>query len=177
MKEFVDFVALIIIYFLRFYKKWKSKGRYTLLVNTAMYIYLSFILYFTLMPIIVSIPFIFNHPYKPMNLVPFIDVLMGRGDFIRQIVLNIIMTFPFGFMLPLIKKENAKLTNIIFYTLFLSLTIELLQPLINGFRSADITDIITNLMGGILGYITHLICKPIINKILAYTKSNPKKII
>ncbi len=27
MKELVDFVVLIIIYFLKFYKKWKEKGR------------------------------------------------------------------------------------------------------------------------------------------------------
>ena len=41
-----------------------------------------------------------------MNLVPFIDVTFGRGDFARQIVLNIIMTIPFGFLLPLIKKRK-----------------------------------------------------------------------
>ena len=34
---------------------------------------------------------IFNHPYDSMNLVPFIDVLNGRGDFIRQVGLNVIM--------------------------------------------------------------------------------------
>uniref|UniRef100_UPI00267033A9 ATPase domain-containing protein n=1 Tax=Faecalibaculum rodentium TaxID=1702221 RepID=UPI00267033A9 len=37
-----------------------------------------------IMPIIVSLPFILNHPYKFMNMVPFIDVITGRGDFIRQ---------------------------------------------------------------------------------------------
>ena len=61
MKVLVDFVVLIIIYFWKFYKKWKEKGRDILLVNTLMYIYLSFVLFFTLMPIITSLPFIFNH--------------------------------------------------------------------------------------------------------------------
>ena len=75
MKELVDFVVLIIIYFWKFYKKWKEKGRDVLVVNTTMYIYLSFVLYFTLMPVITSLPFIFNHSYTPMNLVPFIVVL------------------------------------------------------------------------------------------------------
>ncbi len=42
------------------------------------------VLYFTLMPIITSLPFIFNHPYTSMNLDPFIDVLNGRGDFMRH---------------------------------------------------------------------------------------------
>ena len=39
MKELVDFVVLIIIYFWKFYKKWKEKGRDVLFVNTLMYIY------------------------------------------------------------------------------------------------------------------------------------------
>ena len=143
MKELVDFIFLIIIYFWKFYKKWKEKGRDVLVVNTTMYIYLSFVLYFTLMPIITSLPFIFNHPYTPMNLVPFIDVTFGRGDFARQIVLNIIMTIPFGFLLPLI----------------------------NGVRSADITDLITNVIGGIIGYVMYLIFKPLTTKILNYLKN------
>ncbi len=171
MKELVDFGVLIIVYFLTLYKKWKKKGKDVLFINTTMYVYLSFVLYFTLMPILTSIPFVFNHPYKPMNLVPFIDVLSGRGDFVRQVGLNVIMTVPFGFLLPLIKKENDKIQKVIFYTFLLSLSIELLQPLINGFRSSDITDIITNTIGGIIGYIMYLIFKPLTTKILNYIKN------
>ncbi len=40
-----------------------------------------------------------------MNLVPFVDVLNSRGDFIRQVGLNVIMTVPFGFLIPLVKKK------------------------------------------------------------------------
>ena len=170
MKEIIDFIVLIVMYIFIFYKKWKSQGKDVLLVNTIMYIYLSFVLYFTLMPIITSLPFIFNHPYTPMNLVPFIDVTFGRGDFARQIGLNIIMTIPFGFLMPLVKKGNTSLLKIVFYTFLLSLGIELLQPLINGTRSSDITDLITNVLGGIIGYIIFLIFKPLTTKILNYIK-------
>ena len=90
-----------------------------MLVNTLMYIYLSFVLYFTLMPIITNIPFVLNHPYTPMNLVPFIDVLMGRGDFLRQVVLNIIMTIPFGFLFPLTRREIAKFSQTVLFCFFL----------------------------------------------------------
>ena len=55
MKVLIDFVALITIYFLKFYKKWKVRGRDILFINTIMYIYLSFVLYFTLMPILTSL--------------------------------------------------------------------------------------------------------------------------
>ncbi len=171
MKELVDFGVLIIIYFLKFYKKWKSKGKDILFVNTTMYVYISFVLYFTLMPILTSIPFIFNHPYKPMNLELFIDVAYGRGDFIRQIVLNVIMTVPFGFLFPLIKNKNPKLLKTVLYTFLLSLSIELLQPLISGSRSSDITDIITNVLGGIIGYVMYLIFKPLTTKVLNYIKN------
>lgn len=173
MKEIIDFVILIILYFVIFYKKWKEKGKDILVINTIMYIYLSFVLYFTLMPIITSLPFIFNHPYTPMNLEPFIDVTFGRGDFIRQVVLNIIMMIPFGFIFPIIKSNDSKKVffKTILYTFSFSLCIELLQPLISSSRSSDITDLITNTIGGIIGYILYIVFRPLINKILNFIKS------
>ena len=168
MKELVDFVILFILYIFIFYKRWKVKGKDILFINTIMY--LSFVLYFTLMPIITSLPFVFNHSYVPMNIVPFIDVSTGRGDFIRQVVLNIVMTIPFGFLLPLIKNKKINLMKIVLYTFLLSLGIEILQPLINDFRSSDITDLVTNILGGIIGYILYLIFKPLTTKILSYIK-------
>lgn len=170
MKYLIDFIVLGILYIFIFYKKWRLKGKAILFINTTMYIYLSFVLYFTLMPIIVSIPFIFNHSYVPMNLVPFIDVLSGRGDFIRQVGLNVIMTVPFGFLFPLTKKENSKFLKTVIYCFLLSLIIELLQPLISDFRAADITDLITNVTGGIIGYVFYLIFRPLTNKILEFIK-------
>lgn len=142
-----------------------------LLVNTLMYIYLSFVLYFTLMPIIAELPFILNHPYAPMNMVPFVDVLMGRGDFVRQVVLNVIMTVPFGFLFPLTQKGTAIFGRTVFFCFLMSLGIELLQPLINGFRSSDVTDLITNVVGGMLGYGFYVMFKPITFWILDHLKS------
>ena len=172
MKKTVDFIVLIILYIFIFYKKWKAKGKDVLLVNTARYIYVSVVLYVTLMPIVTALPFIFNHPYTSMNVVPFIDVLSSRGDFIRQVVLNVVMTIPFGFLLPLVKKANVNVLKVVLYTFLLSLSIELLQPLINDFRSSDITDLITNVIGGLIGYLIYLIFKPLTTKILNYIKNS-----
>ena len=83
----IDFVALILLYTFCFYKRWKAQGKEIVFIRTTMYVYLAFVLYFTLMPIATSLPLIFNHPYVPMNMVPFIDVLEGRGDFFKQIVI------------------------------------------------------------------------------------------
>ena len=120
------------------------------------------------MPIICSIPFIFNHPYVPMNMIPFDDYFSDRGDALRQIILNIIMMMPFGFLLPIVKKQN--LLSSVFWAFLFSLGIEVTQPLINGFRSADITDLITNTLGGLLGYLIYLVFKPLVNKLMIYLK-------
>ncbi len=166
MKYLIDFAVLALLYVFVFCRKWKIKGNDVLLVNTVMYIYLSFVLYFTLMPVITSVPFILNHPYVPMNLVPFIDISEGNGDFVGQVVLNIVMTIPFGFLLPLTRNRTVKFGRTVFSCLLMSLGIELLQPLINDFRSSDITDLITNVTGGIIGYVFYVIFRPVTFRIL-----------
>ena len=78
LKIIIDFVVLAVIYLAVFFHRWRAKEKTKLLVNTIMYIYVSLVLYFTLMPIVVSLPYIFNHPYKPMNLLPLLIIL--RAD-------------------------------------------------------------------------------------------------
>ena len=164
MKYFVDFTALALLYAFVFLKRWKSCGKYALFINTVFYVYLASVLYFTMMPVITALPFVFNHPYKPMNLVPFSDVLNGRGDFVRQVVLNVLMTVPFGVLFPLTRyKTGANFLKTVLFCFLMSLGIELLQPLINGTRAPDITDIITNTLGGAIGYVIYMILRPIVN--------------
>ena len=168
IKYLIDFAALALLYMFVFFRRWKSRGRDILLVNTLMYLYLSCVLYFTLMPVITSVPFVLNHPYKPMNLTPFIDVSMGRGDFFRQVVLNIMMTVPFGFLFPLTQNRTAKLGRTVCFCFLMSLGIEILQPFFN--RSSDVTDLITNVAGGMLGYGLYVVFKPVIIWILDHLK-------
>ena len=152
-------MVLALLYAFIFFRKWRPQGKGVLLVNTLMYAYLSLVLFFTMMPVIASIPFVLNHPYEPMNLVPFIDVSLERGDFFRQVVLNVIMTLPFGFLFPLTRDKRAKFGVTVFSCFLMSLGIELLQPFFD--RSSDITDLITNVIGGALGYGLYVIFKPI----------------
>lgn len=156
----VDFAALTLLYMFRLRPFWEKSGRQVLTINTLMFLYLSGVLLVTLMPIITSLPFCFNHPYVPMHMAAFEDMFNGRGDFTRQIVLNVIMTVPFGFLYPLCRHTAGKrcgLLRCLLMTAALSLSIELLQPLINGARSADITDIITNATGGLIGYVIYVL--------------------
>ena len=149
IKYFIDFAVLIFLYASVFFRRWRPQGRDVLFVNTLMYAYLSAVLFFTMMPVIVSIPFLLDHPYKPMNLVPFIDVSLRRGDFFRQVGLNIIMTMPFGFLFPLTRDKKAKFSATVFSCFLMSLGIELLQPFFD--RSAAVTALITHVIGGVLG--------------------------
>ena len=159
IKYFIDFTVLVLLYAFVLFKRWRPQGRDRLLVNTLLYAYLSLVLYFTMMPVVVSIPFMLDHPYKPMNLTPFIDVSLGRGDFFRQVVLNVIMTLPFGFLFPLTGDKRAKCSATVFSCFLMSLGIELLQPFFD--RSSDITDLITNVTGGALGYGLYAVFKPV----------------
>ncbi len=167
IRYFIDFAALALLYSFVFFRKWKRKGMDRLLVNTLMYLYLCFVLYFTLMPVITALPFVMNHPYTPMNLEPFVDVFQGRGDFVRQVVLNVVMTVPFGFLFPLTQGRRASFGRTALSCFCMSLGIELLQPLINGIRSSDITDLITNTAGGMLGYGFYVLFRPVTSWILA----------
>lgn len=156
----IDWIALILIYFLFLYKRWRTKGKRTFLINTLFYIYLSFVIYFTLMPFITSLPNAFTSSYQWMNMNAFDDVIYGRGDFYKQIILNIVMTIPFGFFMGIKKKTFLKATLL---TILLSVTIELIQPFGVG-RISDITDVITNTTGGIIGYYLYTLFKPMTKK-------------
>lgn len=159
MKYLVDIGALGILYVLVFFSRWKNRGRDRLLVNTLMYLYLALVLFFTLMPVITKLPFILNHRYQPMNMIPFVDVLKGRGDFLRQVALNVGMTVPFGFLCPLTRRGGGKFGRTVLFCFLMSLGIELVQPFFN--RSSDITDLITNMVGGVLGYGLYVVFRPV----------------
>lgn len=169
IKYGIDFAVLVFLYAFVFFRKWRARGGDSLLVNTLLYAYLSLVLYFTMMPVAASLPFILDHPYQPMNLVPFIDVSLRRGDFFRQVLLNIVMTLPFGFLFPLARGKGAKFGATVFSCFLMSLGIELLQPFFD--RSSDITDLITNVAGGALGYGLYVIFRPVTSRVLERLKA------
>lgn len=163
----LDFFALAAVYFLWLRPRWSRRSEKNLAVNTVFYVYLTGVLYVTLMPILAALPHCFSHPYVPMQLMPFRDLHHGYGDAERQIVLNIIMTVPFGLLLPLSRRCAGKRCGFfrcLLLTAAMSLGIELAQPLLNGARSSDITDLITNTLGGLLGYGLYLATRPLIKR-------------
>lgn len=103
------------------------------------------------------------------NFIPFKEIMRYRTTsvlFYRNVIGNIALFIPFGFMITDMVKEKAHKTNILItslITFLTSLSIETIQMFIG--RSFDIDDILLNLVGGMIGFIiyhiTHLIYKHI----------------
>lgn len=88
-------------------------------------------------------------PFKEMTRYNFSSVL-----FFRNVIGNIILFIPFGYLITDMIYEKANKINILitaFLTFITSLTTEIIQ--MNIGRSFDIDDIILNFIGGVIGYI------------------------
>lgn len=72
-------------------------------------------------------------------------------DSMMPYVLNVIMTIPLGFLLPLIWKQLRTMKKIALIGFLLSLSIELSQ-LLTQTRNTTVDDLITNTLGAIIGY-------------------------
>ena len=158
----IDIGFFILIYFQFFFRKWKELSKKHFLINTVFYIYIIIVIYLTLMPIISSLPNISLSNYKPMHLVPFEDYVKSRGNASFQLIANVIMFIPLGFLLPQVKNYNF--IKVLIIAFLSTLAIELLQPLIVSYRISDITDIITNTCGAIIGYLIYYISLKIIRR-------------
>lgn len=153
LKYAIDWFVLFTIYKKWLYPKTKTYNFNKKMVFNLFCIYIALVISITLMPIVVSLPNIIFEPYLPMYMVLFGDILSAHFGAVQQLILNILLTIPLGIFLPYLYKTNfIKTTS---YTFMLSLTIELVQPLLHLYRSSDINDIVTNTLGGIIGYLCY----------------------
>lgn len=120
--------------------------------------YILFVLTITIIPL----PNIFQPKneqfWQSVNWLPFRDIIHGYAYAKREALLNVLMMVPFGFFLPFMTKKNVWKTVIITFCFSLSIeTIQLLTVLFNRIdaRTFDVTDLITNTLGGLCGYIIH----------------------
>lgn len=152
-----DFIVLYFGYKYFLNTRWKSYDKSMQRNLTIFYGYICIVIYLTLMPILTSLPSVLNSSIFSMHLLPFDDVLNHNGDAIFQVIINIIMFIPFGYLLPQVKKLNF--FQVVLLAFLFTLSIELLQPILNSWRISDVTDVITNTIGGIVGYIIYKIVK------------------
>jgi glycopeptide antibiotics resistance protein len=113
-------------------------------------LYLVTLTWLVLFKLTFNISRILNHHHRSLNLIPFAapSIVNGRVDF-GEMILNCIFFIPFGLLLNVNFKKVGflpKLTCILVY----SATAELIQYIF-AIGATDITDVITNTVGGFLG--------------------------
>lgn len=121
-------------------------ARFALVGCVLSLVYLTLLWYF---------PDITFHPaHHFLNLRPFVWVTqcydMGFRRMIRQLLLNVAMFIPLGFLLPVTAEKARKGWVTVSIVLLSTLAIETLQFFLG--RSADIDDVIMNTLGGVIGY-------------------------
>ncbi|WP_338375093.1 VanZ family protein [Enterococcus faecium] len=112
-------------------------------------IYLVFLLWLILFKLSFNLPQFLTYSYSNVNLVPFSTFSFENTTVLRETTYNLIVFFPFGVLLNVNFKRLSfsKKLGIIFLVSFLA---ELIQFLF-GIGVADITDLITNTTGGLIG--------------------------
>lgn len=167
MDYLINLIIFSCIYLLILEKFFKGKNKIEILKFSIMYVYIVAVLFVTILPIDFTLDLKWKY-HSSINvtyihLKPFNDLKMGYKDALKQIILNIIMTIPFGFLCADSKKKSG-LISVIIKTFLLSFSIEFIQLLMTIFllhhRSCDVTDIITNLIGGIIGFVLYKILVP-----------------
>lgn len=109
--------------------------------------------------------------FRSYNVIPFQSIweftkLMFSGYFLRgfnNIIGNIFVFAPFGYFVPLLYKKCQKAKIVILAGFCVSLVLEICQYVLY-LGSADIDDIILNLLGVILGFLFFKIVKRITDK-------------
>lgn len=105
----------------------------------------------------------FNNQPRNINLVPFKDsVMLNKMIDLSEIINNIIIFIPFGGLLGIVDKKNSFWFKVLVMFLF-SIVIEIFQYIF-GLGVTDVTDVITNLTGGIIGLLIYQLLKLIIKE-------------
>ena len=105
-------------------------------------LYLGLLIWLVLFKLQYNISSILNYHHRSLNLIPFAAPS-------REMIDNVIIFIPFGVLLNVNFKKVGFLPKLAII-LFFSLTAELIQFIL-AIGATDITDIITNTVGGFLG--------------------------
>ena len=103
-------------------------------------------------------------PKPSINFIPFSTILelVGSGLFLKQIVGNIILFIPMGFLLPFIWQMARDFLKAVLIGLFISLTVESTQLLVSDYmyKVFDVDDILLNTIGTAMGWLIYRFVRP-----------------
>ncbi len=160
----IQVLFLFLTYIFFYIRKWKHLEKKEFLIKSAFFAYMAALVTATILPIDLTLDPKWLYPkesgFSYGNLIPFRNIMGGHYVLIRDVVLNVIMTIPYGVLLHFVCKKPSLIRSF-FYSLWLSLSIELVQLLMTifllNYRRFDVTDIITNVLGACIGYLAYII--------------------
>jgi glycopeptide antibiotics resistance protein len=82
-----------------------------------------------------------------LNVIPMVDILHSP----LQYLLNVLLFIPVGFLLPLLWEKYGDWKHVLAFGGFLTVFVEIAQ--VFTFRTTDIDDLLTNLLGAALGFL------------------------
>jgi len=82
-------------------------------------------------------------------------IIPQDGGEVAMLICNCVLFIPFGFLLPIIF-QRMKVIRVLIISLIVILIIELLQAA--GGRMLEVNDIVTNLLGTVIGYMLYKLC-------------------
>ena len=96
-------------------------------------------------------PITFQPETHSLNIVPFawLKTTDNLNQFLVEKIPNVLLFIPFGFFAPVVFKKTRHFTKTILLSFFITCSIEFMQFFIG--RSSDIDDIITNMLGSVIG--------------------------
>lgn len=145
------FILIISILYLPILLYLKKKGKSV--IRQLSYIGLICSIFLIIFATILYMPITFKPEQHILNLKPF-NWISTSKDILNQIMVekvpNIILFVPLGFFIPAVFKNKRKLYKTALISFCMTFSVEFFQYFIGRF--SDIDDVITNVLGGIIGY-------------------------
>ena len=156
----IDIVAaaIFIVPLLALYGKISLRSLKQTLIYIVFAFYLVAVLSLVGFPSVLSLNLDFT-----INIIPLVDMI---SDFVNA-CLNVLLFVPLGFLLPMLWKKYKAIKNTMLFAMCMTIAIEISQ--IFTFRTTDINDIITNMVGTLGGYV---IAKRITKNFTQYPELN-----
>jgi glycopeptide antibiotics resistance protein len=133
-----------------------------ILSGSLLALYLMTLLWLVLFKLRVNISSVFDDHYRSLNLIPFAAPVKINGEIgYGEMVYNCLFFIPFGLLLSVNLKKHGFLSKLTFIMLF-SVTVEIIQ-FVFAIGATDITDVITNTLGGLIGLTLYTLCNKYVN--------------
>jgi len=163
--EFFYIISIPVYVFFLLFLMWKKFNIKKIVISTLFYFYIVSVIAVTIFPIAIQwLDEIGKYAWNNNNFIPLVSILdilfnnsLGFIIKIKQIIGNIVLFIPMGFLIPIIWKSKSSFKRALQIGILLSFTIELLQYIIwlliwFNYKVTDLDDILLNTLGFIIGF-------------------------